>query len=273
MGKCLTRSWTSSQLPVGGRRRRAVCVCGDLGRDEGRAWLRTFSVGPGGSEQAGVAGGKVRRTVARGRVIGAHPGQRGLLLQATLVGDRAPRGERAGGGKVEQGRRAAGYRPQRTVAAGVQPRQRPEQAQRIRHPRLVENGVRGRGLDRLARVHHHDPVRHAGDDAEVVGDQDQRGLRLLPGGAERLEHLCLDGHVERGRGLIGDHHVGIVRHGDGDHDSLPHAAGELMRVVIRPLGRPGGCPPSPAARSRGGGPPLWTRSAASRSSPPPGTPR
>ena len=260
-GKMLDQVADLDQLPVGGRWLRAVCVWRNLGRHEGRAWIRSLSIGPGGSEQAGVAGGKVRRTVTRGRVIGTDPNQRGLLLQAALVGNRAPRGERAGGGKVEQGRRAAGYRPQRTVAAGVQPRQRPEQAQRIRHPRLVEDGVRGRGFDRLACVHHHDPVRHAGHDAEVVGDQDQRGLRLLPGGAERLEHLGLDGHVERGRGLVGDDHVGIVRHGDGDHDTLPHAAGELMRVVYLPARPPWGCPRSPAARSRGGGPPPSTLSA------------
>jgi hypothetical protein len=78
----------------------------------------------------------------------------------------------------------------------------------------------------------------SGHDTEVVGDQDQRGPHLLLGGAERFEHLGLDGHVECGRGLVGDHHVGIIRHGDGDHDPLPHATGKLMRVAIHPLGRP-----------------------------------
>jgi len=101
-GKVLDQVVDFDQRPISGRRLRAVSVCGDLGRDESRVGSGTFGVGPGGSEQAGVAGGKFRRTVARGRVIGSDPGQRGLFGQAALIGDRAPRGERAGGGKVEQ---------------------------------------------------------------------------------------------------------------------------------------------------------------------------
>ncbi len=44
----------------------------------------------------------------------------------------------------------------------------------------------------------------------------------------------LRGHVERGGRFVADEHGGPGRHRDGDHDPLPHAARELVRVLIDP---------------------------------------
>ena len=78
---------------------------------------------------------------------------------------------------------------------------------------------------------------HAGDDAEVVRDQDQRGVALRDERAEQIEDLRLDRHVERRRGLVGDQELRLAREGDRDHRALPHAAGELVRVVAEPRPR------------------------------------
>ena len=59
-------------------------------------------------------------------------------------------------------------------------------------------------LDDAARVHHVHGVAHAGDDAEVVGDQHQGGVAVGDQLREQLEDLRLDRHVERGRRLVGD---------------------------------------------------------------------
>ena len=59
-------------------------------------------------------------------------------------------------------------------------------------------------LDDLPGVHHRDPVARLGDDAEVVGDQQQRGVEVAPQVGEDAEDLRLDEHVERGRRLVGD---------------------------------------------------------------------
>ena len=48
------------------------------------------------------------------------------------------------------------------------------------------------------------PVGDAGDHAEVVGDQHDRRARAVLDALEHLEHLGLDGHVERGGRLVGD---------------------------------------------------------------------
>ena len=68
-----------------------------------------------------------------------------------------------------------------------------------------------------------------GDDAEVVGDQDQGRARLVGQPAEEVEHLRLDRDVEGGRGLVRDHQLRLEREGHGDHHALAHAAGELVR--------------------------------------------
>ena len=45
--------------------------------------------------------------------------------------------------------------------------------------------------------------------------------------------MRLDGHIECGGRLIGQQQAGAAGEGHGDHDSLPHAAGELVRVFMQ----------------------------------------
>ena len=57
--------------------------------------------------------------------------------------------------------------------------------------------------------------------------------------AEQLEDLRLDGHVQRGRRLVGDQQLGLARQRHRDHHALPHAAGHLVRVLVQPPARVG----------------------------------
>ncbi len=82
------------------------------------------------------------------------------------------------------------------------------------------------------QIHHQDVVGELGDDAQVVGDDDDRGAELLLQVADEVEDLRLDGHVEGGRRLVGDEQLGVVDQRHRDHRALPHAAGELVRVVV-----------------------------------------
>ena len=61
-------------------------------------------------------------------------------------------------------------------------RDRADQALRVRVQRLAEQRRHVGLLDDLAGVHHRDPVAHLGDDAEVVGDEDDRRARLVAAG-------------------------------------------------------------------------------------------
>ena len=69
-----------------------------------------------------------------------------------------------------------------------------------------------------------------GDNAEIVGDEEDGHAELGLEGAEKVEDLGLDGDVEGGGGLVGDEEAGLAGEGDGDHDALAHAAGDLVGV-------------------------------------------
>jgi hypothetical protein len=96
----------------------------------------------------------------------------------------------------------------------------------------TEEPVDGRTLDDASCVHDDDVVRRLGDDAEVVGDDDDRAAELALEPVHQLENLRLRRHVERRRRLVGDQEVGVVDQCHRDHHALAHAARELMRVVV-----------------------------------------
>ena len=86
-------------------------------------------------------------------------------------------------------------------------------------------------LGDLPGVHHSHPVAGLGDDAEVVGDQEQRCVEVALQVGQDREDLCLDNDVERGGRLVGDHELGPQDERERDHDPLPHAAGKLVWVL------------------------------------------
>ena len=87
-------------------------------------------------------------------------------------------------------------------------------------------------LDDLAALHHEDAVGEIGDDAHVVGDEEDAGVDAVAKVADELEDLGLHGHVERRGRLVGDEHGGIARQRLGDHRPLPLTTGELVRVGV-----------------------------------------
>ena len=102
---------------------------------------------------------------------------------------------------------------------------------------LVEH-LAGRALlDQLAGVEHADAVAHLGDHRQVVADEQQRGVELVAQAPDQIEHLGLDGGVQRRGGLVEDQQRGLGGQRHGDHDALEHAARELVRVAAHdPLG-------------------------------------
>ena len=86
------------------------------------------------------------------------------------------------------------------------------------------------GLDDLALEHHADPVGDALDDAEIVGDEQQRHAEALLQVGEQRQDLRLHRHVEGGGRLVGHQQVRLAGERHGDHHPLALAAGELVRV-------------------------------------------
>ena len=64
-------------------------------------------------------------------------------------------------------------------------------------------------------------------------------MKLVRQPPDQLEDLRLDRHVERCRGLVGEDQLRVAGQCDGDHHTLAHAAGELVRVVVETVLRAG----------------------------------
>jgi hypothetical protein len=97
------------------------------------------------------------------------------------------------------------------------------------------NLLGGPHFDDLARIHDVHPIGIAGDHAEVVGDDDQ-GHAKAPGQVfHQLQDLRLDGHVQRRGGFVGDDQLGLAAQGQGDHDPLAHADGNLGATHLADL--------------------------------------
>jgi hypothetical protein len=82
-----------------------------------------------------------------------------------------------------------------------------------------------------------------------VGDQDHAHLPLPRQLLDQVEDLRLDRHVERRRGLVGDDDVRLRTQRQRDHHALPHAAGELVRILVARCAHPGSGMPTRRIRS------------------------
>ena len=157
--------------------------------------------------------------------------ERRLLGVAARLRVGAARREPAARRRVDEVRRAPADDLEARVARVLELRDRLEQRLGVRHPHVGEQRPRGRLLHDLAGVHHGDLVGAAGDDAEVVGDEDHRHVAVALLVGEQVEDLGLDGDVERGGGLVGEEQLRAAGQRDGDRDALAHAAGQLVGVL------------------------------------------
>jgi hypothetical protein len=92
-------------------------------------------------------------------------------------------------------------------------------------------------LHQFAGIHHADAVGIFRHHAEVVGDQQHAHLPLGLEPAQHVEHLRLDGHVERRGRLVGDQELGLARQRHRDHHPLAQPAGQFERIAVEPARR------------------------------------
>ena len=118
------------------------------------------------------------------------------------------------------------------AAPGVGHRDGREHRHGVGVARAVVEVVAVADLDDLAEVHHGDPVRDVAYDGQVVRDHHVGQVELLLEVLEQVDHLGLDGDVERGDRLVGHDQLRLERERAGDADALALAAGELVRVAV-----------------------------------------
>ncbi len=224
--------------------------------------LQSADVMAGLMERLGDAAGADHRSVAvavrgelaGGRVVcGDGPRQRlGALVEVTpraaaaaelvdrwmfgaaaVLNEAATVGEDAALDLVTGLRRKPGDRVEPAAPApGVAAGDASEQPNRVGVPGVLEDAQCRSLLDELAGVQHADAVAHLRDHRQVVADEQQRRAGLAAQVPDQLEHLGLDGSVERGGRLVEDQQrrLGGERH--RDHGPLQHAARQLVRVAL-----------------------------------------
>src|SRR5215213_1121311 len=167
--------------------------------------------------------------------VRARVEQRDLVLRALFDHVRASGSELAPLRQREQARHSAfdRFEPAHPQPLFGQARHGPKQPLGVGMLRRVKYISHARVLDYAARVHDGDPVGGFGDDPEVVRDEEDRQVEFLPEPPEQLEDLRLNGHIEGGRGLVGDQQFGVTGERHGDHHALAHASRELVRVILR----------------------------------------
>ena len=67
---------------------------------------------------------------------------------------------------------------------------------------------------------------------DIVGYQQERETKLRLELFQEVEYLRLYGHVERTRGLVEDHELGVERQRPGDTDTLALPPRELVRIAV-----------------------------------------
>ena len=165
-----------------------------------------------------------RRSAARGRC-----GRSRRTVAGSAGGTSSRTAGRPGSGG-SPGRPAGAYR-----ADGVaDPRERRRQRGGVRVQRVGEDLVGGAVLDHAAGVHHRDPVAEVGQHGQVVADHQQPDVEVADQALEHVQHLRLHHHVERGGRLVGHDQPRVAGQRHRDHDALPLAAGQLVRVGPRP---------------------------------------
>ena len=87
-------------------------------------------------------------------------------------------------------------------------------------------------LHNHAVVHHHDSRGGFEHDAQIMADEDGGEAFLLLQLADRVHHLVLHQHVERGGRLVEHHQLGFEGQCECDRHALSHAAGEFARISV-----------------------------------------
>ena len=91
-------------------------------------------------------------------------------------------------------------------------------------------------LQQPAGVEHPDAVAEPGDHPDVVADQQDRRVDLALQRLDQVEHLGLDGRVQRGRRLVQEEHLRIRRERHRDQHALLLPGRELVRVAAEDAG-------------------------------------
>ena len=99
--------------------------------------------------------------------------------------------------------------------------------------RAFDEGTGRLAFQRVAVVHHDDPVGMLANHPEVMGDQQQAHAQLAAQARQQFEDLCLHADIQRRGRLVGDQQPRLAGNRHGDHHPLALAAGQVLRVLVQ----------------------------------------
>ena len=103
--------------------------------------------------------------------------------------------------------------------------------------RIGEDLLLGARLHQIAQVQHADAVGDVLDHAQIVGDKEIGAAALLLDVLHEVDHLGLNGHVQRGDALVRDDELRVHDQRPGDAHTLPLSAGKLVGITGGVFGR------------------------------------
>ena len=101
---------------------------------------------------------------------------------------------------------------------------------------ILEDVVGGAAFHDVAHMHDADVVRDVFDHRQVVGDEEVGNAHLVLQVPHQVDHLRLNGDVQRADAFIGDDQLGPEHQRPGNADALALAARELAGVAGSHLG-------------------------------------
>ncbi len=72
----------------------------------------------------------------------------------------------------------------------------------------------------LAKIHHSDLVGEESHDAQVVSDENQRGVEVLLNFEQQVQDCCLDRDIQRADRLVTEDEIGVTGQGARNADAL-----------------------------------------------------
>jgi len=159
------------------------------------------------------------------------------LDATTFFHARATVGKPAFRTRIDKPRRSTADRAEAGVRGVRHPRHAFEQRSRVRRSRRHEEVTRRPQFENRSAIHHCNSIGPARQDAEVVRHHDHRHIALLLFCLQEVQNLRFDCDIESGRRFIRENQCRSAAQCDGNPESLPHTAGELMRVIPDPMHR------------------------------------
>ena len=94
-------------------------------------------------------------------------------------------------------------------------------------------------LHDMARIHDNDRITQLAHHSQIMGNEQNRGVKLLVHLANQIQNLGLDGHIQSRCGLIRNQYLGLAGQCHGNHHTLPHSSRHLMGILMGPYLRIG----------------------------------